>query len=92
LASAAAALGAEIDARIDPETVSHEINGHGLGFFVKLLIDDELEPVHVEDVVGVTRLIQSHGQRRPASSAFVQKDADGRNLLVLEILRDLMVS
>jgi hypothetical protein len=91
MAPAASRAGAEVDARVDAETISHEIHGHGFGLFVKVLVDDELKSVYVENAVGVARLIQSHCQRRSASPALVQKDADGRNLLVLEIFSNLMM-
>jgi hypothetical protein len=92
VAVAAAAAGAEIDARVDAETISHEIDADGFGLLVKILIDYKLKAVHVEYIVGVARLVQSHGQGRPPSSAFVQEDANGLNFLVLEVFRDLVVS
>jgi hypothetical protein len=92
VAAPAAGAGTEIDARVDSKPVSHEIHGHGFGFLVEFLVDDELKAVHVENVVGISRLIQSHGQRRTASAALVQKDANGRNLLVLEIFGYLIMS
>jgi hypothetical protein len=91
VAASASPAGAEVDARIDPETISHEIHGYGFGLFVKILVDHELKPVYVENAVGIARLIQSHSQRRSASPALVQKDTDGRNLFVLEIFSNLMM-
>jgi hypothetical protein len=91
VAAAASPARAEIDARIDAETISHEIHGHGFGLFVKVFVDDELKSVCVENAVGVARLIQSHCQRRSASPALVQKDTDGGNLLVFEIFCNLMM-
>jgi hypothetical protein len=90
--AATAAAGAEIDAGVDSEAIAHEIDADGFGFLVKILIDDELETVHVEYIIGVARLVQSHGQGRPPSSAFVQKDANGLNFLVFKVFRDLVMS
>jgi hypothetical protein len=89
--AAASRAGAEIDARVDSETISHEIHGHGFGLFVKVFVDDELKTVYVENAVGFARLIQSHCQRRSASPALVQKNTDGRNLFVFEIFSNLMM-
>src|SRR5512137_1788332 len=62
VAAAAAAACTEVDAGADAEPVAHEIHGHGLCLFIKFLLDDKLEAVHVEDVVVFARLVQSHGQ------------------------------
>jgi hypothetical protein len=92
VAASASSARAEIDAVIDPESIAHKIHADGLGLFVELLVDDELESVHIEDVVGVTRLIQSHGQGRTPSPTLVQEYPDGRNFFVFEIFGYLMMS
>jgi hypothetical protein len=83
---------AEIDAGVDAEPIAHEINADGFGFLIKFFVDDKLETVDVENIVGVARLIQSHGQRRPSSSAFVQKNTNRLNVLVLKVFRNLLMS
>jgi hypothetical protein len=55
----------------------------------ELLLDDVGEPVDLEDLVVILRLIQSHGQGWAASPALVEKDADGGGLFAFEILGNL---
>jgi hypothetical protein len=81
-----------LEAGADPEPVSHEIDFDGFDLLVKLFVHDELESVHVEHIVGVFWLIQSHRKGRPASPALVQKNTNGRSLLVLEIFSNLVMS
>jgi hypothetical protein len=82
----------DFEAGADPEPVSQEIDFDGFDLLEKIFVQNELKPVHVEYIVGIFRLIQSHRQGRPASPSLVQKDSNGRSLLVLEIFCDLMMS
>jgi hypothetical protein len=82
---------AEFEARADPEPVSHEVDFDGFNLLVKIFVQDELKAVHVEHIVGLFWLIQSHRQGRPASPTLVQENSNGRSLLVLEIFGNLIM-
>jgi hypothetical protein len=82
----------ELEVGADPEPVSHEVDFDGFDLLEKIFVQNELKPVHVEYIIGVFRLIQSHCQGWAASPTLVQKNANGRNLLVLEILGNLLMS
>ena len=60
-----------------------------LNFAQKIVIHEKGEPVDVELLVVVSRLIQSQRKGRTRSAAFVEKNPDGLRLATLEIFRDL---
>jgi hypothetical protein len=70
-AAAAATAAAELDAAIQLETVHMKIDFYGLGAIQKFLVDDVFKTAHIEFLILFIRLIQSHGQARSASAAFV---------------------
>jgi len=88
-AAAAATAAAELNAAIQLETVHMKIDFNGLGAIQKFLVDDVFETAHIEFLILFIRLIQSHGQAGSASAAFVEKNADGLDILAVEIGRDL---
>jgi hypothetical protein len=82
--------GAKIHTAIEFETIHMEIDFDGLRFFEKCFVDDIFVTVNLVLLIGIIGLIQSHGQARSASAAFVQENPDGLNLFVAEICGDLL--
>jgi hypothetical protein len=87
--AAGAAAGVEFGPAIQLESIHVKIDFYRFGTVQKVFIDDIFKTIHVEFLVLLIRLIQSHGQAWSASSAFVQKNPDGPDLFVLEIGLDL---
>jgi len=90
LGPAAGAAGTEIDSAIQFKAVHVKIHFDRLGFFQKFGIDDEFESVDVKLRIRIGKLIQSHGQARPPSTAFVEEYADGLDLFSLEVFGNLL--
>lgn len=67
-----------------------EIDLDRLGFFKKVRIDDEFKTVDVKRLVRIGKLIQSHGQARAPSAAFVEKNPDRFDVFSFEILGNLL--
>ena len=61
-ASASGAAGVEFNARINFKPVSQKIDFYGLSFFIELFLHNKLKAVHIEDIIVILRLIQSHSQ------------------------------
>ena len=76
----------EVDAAVQFETADQIIHFNGLCFLEKIFVYDELELIDLELLIRLARLIQSHGQGRPASATFIEKYANGRNLSAFEVL------
>ena len=88
-AAASTSTGAEVNAAVEFETIHGKIYFDGLYFFQEIFVNDVFETFNVINLIGVFRLIQSHGQSRAASPAFIEKDPDGRDFLALEIFFNL---
>ena len=54
-----------------------EVDLDGLHLFDEFLVDDVLEPLDIENLVGIFWLIQSQCQRGAASAAGIEKYPDG---------------
>ena len=67
-----------------------EINLDWLCFFKKFRVDDELKTVDVKRLIRIGKLIQSHGQARAPSAAFVEKDPDRFDIFSFEIFGNLL--
>jgi len=63
--------GLKIEAAIELKAVYQIVDFDRLGFIHKIFINNIFESVNFKCLVGIFWLIQSHGQTRPASSAFV---------------------
>ena len=91
LTAAAAAAGRfKFDVAGKLESVVYKIDFYGCCFFQELFINQVLKTFNIENVVGLLRLVQSHCQRRPASTAFIQKDSNGCYVLVFEVFGNLL--
>jgi hypothetical protein len=86
----ASAAGTEVDPAVQFEAVHVKIHLDGLGFFEKVLVDDEFVTIDLECFIRLDRLVQSHGQAGAASPAFVQEYPDRLNVFTFEILGDLV--
>jgi len=89
-AAGTAAAGTEVDGTVDLESVLLEIHLDGVHFLHEILVDHVSESLDFIHVIGVFRLIQSHGQRGAASAALVEKDPYGCNVFAFEVLGDLL--
>ena len=87
--AAAAGTGAEVNAAVEFEAIHGKIYFDGLDFFQKIFVNNVFETIDIIDLIGVFRLIQSHGKSRAASPAFVEKDPNRRNFLAFEIFFNL---
>ena len=90
LGPAAGAAGTEIDSTVQLEAIHVKIHFDRLCFIQKFRIDDEFKSVDVKFGIRIGKLIQSHGQARTPSTAFVKEYADGLDLFPLEILGNLL--
>ena len=88
-AASRTSAGAKIHAAIQLETIHVKIDLDGLNPIQERLVHHVLETVHIKLPILIIGLIQSHGQARAASPAFIQKDADGFDLFTVKIGRDL---
>jgi hypothetical protein len=79
----------EVNAAIKLETVHVEIDLYRIGALQEFLIDDVRESFDIKLFILIVRLVQSHGQTRAASSAFIEKNPNGPNILILEIFGNL---
>lgn len=67
-----------------------KIDFDGLGLLKKILIDNELKSIDLENLIRIYLLIQSHGQTGAASAAFVEEDPNGLDLFTFEIFGNLL--
>ena len=88
--AATAAHGAKIDTAIQFETVNDEIDLDGFGSFQKFLVDQVLKTINVINFIVVAGLIQSQGQGRATSAAFVKKNADRRRFATFKVELNLL--
>jgi hypothetical protein len=79
----------QIDIGVEMETHPGEINFDIFGFFHKLFINNKFMSFNIKCIVCIFGLIQSHGKRRAASAAGVEKNPDGSGFSSLEIIIDL---
>jgi hypothetical protein len=86
--AAAATAGSEVNGAIQAEPVIDKVDFNGGRFFQERFIDHVSEPFHVKAFVCISRLVQSHCQRRTASSTFVQENPNGLDFFILEIISD----
>jgi hypothetical protein len=86
----AGAPGTKINGTIQLETIHLEIHFDGLRFFQEFRIDDKLETVDVKGFIRINKLIQSHGQARAPSPAFVEENTDWFDLFSFEIFCNLL--
>jgi hypothetical protein len=84
------APGVEFNAAGELEAHVLKIDFDRLNFAQKIVVHEKGEPVDVELLVVVSRLIQSQRKGRTRSAALVQKYPDGLRLAALEIFRDLL--
>lgn len=92
LIAATAASLSQINAGRNRKSEIGKINLDGFCLFQENLVNDKLVVTNFMDRVRIFWLIQSHCKRWSASTAFVQKDPYGRDLSVLEIFADLLLS
>lgn len=90
LGTAAGASGAEVDARVQFETIHVKIHLNGLCFFQKFRVNDKFKVVNVEGCICVGKLIQSHGQAGAPSAALIEENPDGLDILSFEIFGNLL--
>jgi hypothetical protein len=90
LGAATGAASTEIDAAVQLEAVLVEIDLDRLRFFQKFRIHDELKTVDIKRLVRIGKLIQSHGQSRAASPAFIEENTDRFDIFSFEIFGDLL--
>jgi hypothetical protein len=88
-AASAPGAGVKLKTAVQLESIHVEIDLYRFGAIEKVFIDDKLKTVHIELLICVIGLIQSHGQAGPASAAFIEEYPDGADFLALEIGRDL---
>jgi hypothetical protein len=62
------------------------IHGYIICLLVQLFIHQHGKSVDLENLIRRFRFIQNHRQGRPSSPTRLQKDPNGRNFLILEIL------
>jgi hypothetical protein len=79
----------ELKTAVELESIHVEIDLYRFRTLEKIFVDDELETIHIELLIRVIGLIQSHGQAGAASAAFIQEDPDGTDILAFEIGRNL---
>jgi hypothetical protein len=89
-AASASSAAIELKGAVQLESVHVEIDLDRFGAFEKIFIDHKLKTVHIELLIRVIGLIQSHGQAGAASAAFIEEYPDRPDLLALEIGRDLL--
>jgi hypothetical protein len=89
-AAGTSAAGTEVDGTVDLESVLLKIHLDGLHFLHEIFVDHVGESLDFIHVIGVFRLIQSHGQRRAASAALVEKDPNRGNVFAFEVFGDLL--
>ena len=53
-----------------------EIDFDGLGFFKKTFVNNVCKTINIQHIIRIFRLIQSHGQRRAASTTLIQENPD----------------
>jgi hypothetical protein len=87
--TATASATSELHVAIQLEPVHVEIDLNGVHPIQEILIDDILIAVHIELLIRIVRLIQSHGQAGAASATFVEKNTNRPHFLILEICRYL---
>ena len=79
----------EINTAIQLKPVYQIIYFDRFGFFQKIFIDQIFNPVNIINLIVIARLVQSHGQRRPASPSLIKKNANGLGIPTLKIQADL---
>jgi hypothetical protein len=89
-ASACGIAGTEFDAGIDFKPVPQKIDLYGLCFLIEFFFHDKLETIYIEYIVSFIRLIQSHGEGRPASTTGIQKDPNRRDLFAFKVFFNLL--
>jgi hypothetical protein len=89
-AASASTTSVKLKTAVQLESIHVEIDLYRFGAIEKVFIDDKLKTVHIELLIRVIGLIQSHGQAGAASAAFIKKNPDGTDFLALEIGRDLL--
>jgi hypothetical protein len=70
-AACASAAGIKLKPAIQLESIHVEIDFYRFGAIEEVFIDNKLETVHIELLIRVIGLIQSHGQAGSASAAFI---------------------
>jgi hypothetical protein len=80
---------AHLKTAVQFESIHVEIDLYGFGTIEKIFVDHKLKTIHIELLIRVIGLIQSHGQARAASAAFVKEDPNGADFLAFEIGRYL---
>jgi hypothetical protein len=89
-AASASAAAVGLKSAVQLESIHVEIDLYRFGALEKIFVDDKLKTVHIELLIRVIGLIQSHGQAGATSAAFIEEDPNGTDFLAIEIGRDLL--
>jgi hypothetical protein len=88
-AASASAAAVELKTAVQLESIHVEIDLYRFGAIEKIFVNNKLKTFHIELLIRVIGLIQSHGQAGAASATFIEEYPNGTDFLVLEIGRDL---
>jgi hypothetical protein len=80
---------AQLKTAVQFEPVHMEIDLYRFGAIEEIFVDYKLETIHIELLIRIIRLIQSHGQAGTASAAFIKEDPNGTDFLAFKIGRNL---
>ena len=87
-ATAAAGL-AQVEIGIQVETHSGEVDFYPFCLFHEIFVHNKFVAFDIVGIVGIFRLIQSHGKGGAASAAGIEKNSDRGGFFPLEIVIDL---
>jgi hypothetical protein len=80
---------AHLKTAVQFESIHMEIDLDRFGAIEEIFVDHKLETIHIELLIRVIGLIQSHGQAGTASAAFIKEDPNGTDFLAFKIGRNL---